>query len=68
LLSGDSARHVTGARCPEAVSIVFAPSGDINFNEPSTCPPVIVSLSHVTATTAELRIADAANAIALGNS
>jgi hypothetical protein len=41
LLSGESARHVTGARCPEAVSIVFAPSGDTNFNEPSTCPPII---------------------------
>jgi len=25
ILSGDSVRHVTGARCQEAVSIVFAP-------------------------------------------
>ena len=25
ILSGDGVRHVTGARCPEAVSIVFAP-------------------------------------------
>jgi hypothetical protein len=37
----ESARQVTGARCPEALSIVFAPSGEINFTEPSACPPIV---------------------------
>jgi hypothetical protein len=39
LLSGDSARQVTGAICPDAVSMVLAPSGEINFTELSACPP-----------------------------
>lgn len=39
LLSDESARQVTGAQCPEAVSNVFAPSDESNLILPSTCPP-----------------------------
>ena len=56
LLSGERARQVTGAQCPLAVSKAFAPSDDISLILLSTCPPVIILLSQVMETMAELLI------------